>query len=158
MTTTSYAIALGSNRPGRHGGPRDEVRAALAALDGVYAVSPILTTAPLGPSIRAFANAAALVRSRLTPPEMLARLKAIERDFGRRRGRRWGARVIDLDIVLWSGGRWRSAGLTVPHIAYAQRAFVLHPLAAIAGAWRDPWNGRRIRQLRHGVDRRRPRP
>lgn len=158
MTTTSYAIALGSNRPGRHGGPRDEIRAALAALPGVYAVSPILITAPVGPSIRAFANAAALIESPLAPPAMLARLKAVERAFGRRRGQRWGARVIDLDIILWSGGKWRSRGLTVPHPAYASRAFVLHPLAAIAGDWRDPWDGRRIRHLRHGVDRRRPRP
>ncbi len=158
MTTTSYAIALGSNRPGRHGGPRDEIRAALAALDGVYAVSPIITTAPVGPSIRAFANAAALVESDLTPPQMLAALKAIERRFGRRRGQRWGARVIDLDIILWSGGRWRSAGLTVPHIAYAERAFVLHPLAHIAADWRDPRDGRRIRHMRQSVDRRRPRP
>lgn len=158
MTTTSYAIALGSNRPGRHGGPRDEIRAALAALDGVYAVSPIITTAPVGPSIRAFANAAALVESDLTPPQMLAALKAIERRFGRRRGQRWGARVIDLDIILWSGGRWRSAGLTVPHIAYADRAFVLQPLAHIAADWRDPRDGRRIRHMRQSVDRRRPRP
>lgn len=158
MTTTSYAIALGSNRPGRHGGPRDEIRAALAALGGVYAVSPILTTAPIGPSIRAFANAAALVESPLDPPAMLALLKAIERDFGRRRGQRWGARVIDLDIILWSGGQWRSPGLIVPHPAYATRDFVLHPLSAIAGAWRDPRDGRFVRHMRHGVDRRRPRP
>lgn len=158
MTTTSYAIALGSNRPGRHGAPRDEIRAALAALGGVYAVSPIITTAPVGPSIRAFANAAALVESDLTPPQMLAALKAIERRFGRRRGQRWGARVIDLDIILWSGGQWRSAGLTVPHIAYADRAFVLHPLVHIAADWRDPRDGRRIRHMRQSVDRRRPRP
>jgi 2-amino-4-hydroxy-6-hydroxymethyldihydropteridine diphosphokinase len=158
MTTTSYAIALGSNRPGKHGGPRDEIRAALAELSGVYAVSPILTTAPVGPSIRAFANAAALVESPLDPPRMLARLKAIERDFGRRPGQRWGARVIDLDIILWSGGQWRSRGLIVPHVAYTARDFVLHPLAAIAADWRDPRDGRRVRHMRHGVDRRRPRP
>ncbi|MET4897180.1 2-amino-4-hydroxy-6-hydroxymethyldihydropteridine diphosphokinase [Sphingomonadaceae bacterium jetA1] len=157
MTTTSYAIALGSNRPGRHGGPRDEVIAALAALPGVRAVSPIIVTPPLGPSIRAFANAAALVDSPLDPPAMLAQLKAIERRFGRRRGQRWGARVIDLDIILWSGGLWRSPGLAVPHPAYAVRDFVLEPLAAIAPDWRDPRDGRWIRHLRHGVDRRRPR-
>ncbi|WP_294236054.1 2-amino-4-hydroxy-6-hydroxymethyldihydropteridine diphosphokinase [uncultured Sphingomonas sp.] len=162
MTTTSYAIALGSNRRGRHGHPQAEVRAALAAIGAaigeVRAVSPIITTAPIGPSIRAFANAAALVDSPLDPPAMLKRLKAIERDFGRRRGQRWGARVIDLDIVLWSGGVWRSPGLAVPHPAYAARDFVLHPLAGIAGDWRDPRDGRRVRHLRHGVDRRRPRP
>lgn len=162
MTTTSYAIALGSNRPGRHGGPHAEVRAALAAMEvtigTVTAVSPILTTAPVGPSIRAFANAAALVKSALTPSEMLAELKGIERRFGRRRGQRWGARVIYLDIILWSGGKWRSPELIVPHIAYADRAFVLHPLAQIAADWRDPRDGRRISHMRHGVDRRRPRP
>src|SRR5436309_1445064 len=108
MTTTSYAIALGSNRPGRHGGPHAEVRAALAAMEvtigTVTAVSPILTTAPVGPSIRAFANAAALVEMALTPSEMLADLKGSERRSGRRRGHRWGARVIDLDIIPCSGG------------------------------------------------------
>jgi 2-amino-4-hydroxy-6-hydroxymethyldihydropteridine diphosphokinase len=162
MTTTSYAIALGSNRPGRHGGPRDEIRAALAAIGAtvgvVRAISPIIATAPIGPSIRAFANAVALVDSTCDPAAMLRHLKAIEQDFGRRRGQRWGARVIDLDIVLWSEGRWRSAGLIVPHIAYASRDFVLHPLAAIVPDWRDPRNGRSVRQMRHGVDRRRPRP
>ncbi|WP_394663368.1 2-amino-4-hydroxy-6-hydroxymethyldihydropteridine diphosphokinase [uncultured Sphingomonas sp.] len=158
MTTTSYAIALGSNRPGRHGSPQDEIRAALAAIGGVRRVSPIITTAPVGPSIRAFANAAVLVDSPLAPPAMLRYLKAIERQFGRRRGQRWGARVIDLDIILWSGGRWRSPELAVPHIAYATRSFVLHPLAAIVPDWRDPRDGRTVRQMRHGVDQRRPRP
>ncbi len=158
MTTTSYAISLGSNRPGRHGSPQDEIRAALAAIGGVRRVSPIITTAPVGPSIRAFANAAALVDSPLAPPAMLRHLKAIEQDFGRRRGQRWGARVIDLDIILWSGGRWRSPELAVPHIAYATRSFVLHPLAAIVPDWRDPRDGRTVRQMRHGVDQRRPRP
>jgi 2-amino-4-hydroxy-6-hydroxymethyldihydropteridine diphosphokinase len=162
MTTTSYAIALGSNRPGRHGGTRDEIRAALAVIGStigvVRAVSTIITTAPIGPSIRAFANAAALVDSVCDPAAMLRHLKAIEQDFGRRAGQRWGARVIDLDIILWSEGCWRSTGLIVPHVAYASRDFVLRPLAAIAPDWRDPRDGRSVRQMRHGVDRRRPRP
>ena len=55
---------------------------------------------------RDFANAVALVESGLEPPAMLARLKGIERDFGRRASRRWGPRVLDLDIALWSGGRF----------------------------------------------------
>jgi 2-amino-4-hydroxy-6-hydroxymethyldihydropteridine diphosphokinase len=64
------------------------------------------------------------------------RLKSIERDFGRRPGKRWGPRVLDLDIVLWSGGRVRTRGLTVPHPELARRSFVLLPLAAIAPNWR----------------------
>jgi len=156
MTRATYLIGLGSNRPGRHGGPAAEVRAALAAIGGVVAASPVVASAPLGPSIRRYANAAALVESDLPPPAMLAHLKAIERAFGRRRGRRWGMRVIDLDIVLWSGGAWASPGLAVPHPAFRTRAFVLGPAAGLAPGWRDPVTGRTLRQLAHAVDRRRP--
>src|SRR5206468_7269624 len=85
---------------------------------------------------RDFANAVALVESTLDPPAMLERLKTIERGFGRRRGKRWGQRVLDLDIVLWSGGRWASRRLNIPHAALEHRAFVLGPLAAIAPDWR----------------------
>ena len=159
MTATSprwrYAIGLGSNRRGRHGAPADEVRAALAAV-GAGASSPIMASAPLGPSTRRFANAAALIESDEPPPILLARLKAIEAAFGRRRGRRWGARVIDLDILLWSGGRWRSPTLTIPHVALAERGFVLAPLARLAPGWRDPATGRTVRQLRHRLTTRRP--
>jgi len=158
MGRTIYAIGIGSNRRSRHGAPADAVRAAIAAIGGTIAVSPIIASDPLGPSIRRFANGAVLIASDEAPPALLARLKAIERGFGRRRGRRWGARVIDLDILLWSAGRWRERGLIVPHAALAQRAFVLGPLAAIAPRWRDPVSGRTIRQLAHAVDRPRPRP
>ncbi|HVJ00300.1 MAG TPA: 2-amino-4-hydroxy-6-hydroxymethyldihydropteridine diphosphokinase [Sphingomonas sp.] len=157
MVKTSYVVALGSNRRGRHGGPRAEIAAALAAIGGVVAASPIVTTAPLGPSIRRFANAVAIVESEEAPPALLDRLKRIERDFGRRRGRRWGARVIDLDIILWSGGVWADARLVVPHCAFRERGFVLAPLLAVAPGWRDPLTGRTVRQLahrRHMVDRR----
>jgi 2-amino-4-hydroxy-6-hydroxymethyldihydropteridine diphosphokinase len=158
MATTIYAIGLGSNRRGRHGAPAAEVRAALAAIGGVIAVSRIIVSDPLGPSIRRFANAAALIETEEAPRALLARLKAIEAAFGRRRGRRWGARVIDLDILLWSGGAWRDARLLVPHPALAARAFVLTPLAAIAPGWRVPTHNRTVRQLAHMVDRPRPRP
>jgi len=157
MATAIYAIGIGSNRRGRHGGPAAEVRAAIAAIGGLVAASPVIGSAPLGPSIRRFANAAILIDSDESPPALLARLKRIEAAFGRRRGRRWGARVIDLDILLWSGGRWREPGLTVPHVALASRAFVLGPLARIAPDWRVPPDERSVRQLSHAVDRPRPR-
>jgi 2-amino-4-hydroxy-6-hydroxymethyldihydropteridine diphosphokinase len=127
-------------------------------IGGVVVVSSIAYTPPLGPSTRIFANAAALIESDETPPALLARLKTIERALGRRRGRRWGARVIDLDIVLWSGGRWHDRSLTIPHAAFRARRFVLAPLAAIAGGWRDPVTGRSVRQLLKLVDRRRTAP
>lgn len=157
MDRATYLIALGSNRPGRAGRPRAVLRAALARLPGrVAAVSPMIDSAPLGPSIRRYANAAALVESALAPPAMLAALKAIERDFGRRRGRRWGARVLDLDIILWSGGIWRSPGLDIPHRAFRTRAFVLGPAASIAPRWRDPATRLTMTQLAARLARPRP--
>ena len=148
MGTTSYAIALGSNRPGRLGPPEREIAAAIAALGPVSAVSPVLRTPALGPSKRRYANAAAILETSESPPELLARLKAIERAFGRRPGLRWGARVIDLDIILWSEGAWSGPGLTIPHPQFRVRSFVLRPLARIAPMWRDPLTGRSVRQLR----------
>ena len=135
-----YAIALGSNRRhGRHGPPRAVVAAAIARLEdgfGLFAASPIVLNPAVGGAGRDFANAVALVESRLDPPEMLAAVKAVEQAFGRRPGKRWAARVLDLDLVAWSGGTYASPSLTIPHPRLAERDFVLGPLAAIAPGWR----------------------
>jgi 2-amino-4-hydroxy-6-hydroxymethyldihydropteridine diphosphokinase len=135
-----YAIAIGSNRPhGRFGRPAGVVEAAIARLDedfGLFDASPIVLNPAHGGAGRDFANAVALVESDLDPPQMLKRLKTIESDFGRRRSRRWGPRVLDLDIALWSGGRFRSRRLNIPHAQLSKRTFVLQPLAAIAPGWR----------------------
>jgi 2-amino-4-hydroxy-6-hydroxymethyldihydropteridine diphosphokinase len=158
MGTATYALALGSNRRSRFGSPARTIAAAVRAIGDARAVSPVWRTAAMGPSTRAYANAVVLVDSDEDPPAMLARMKAIERAFGRRRGRRWGARVIDIDLVLWSGGAWVGPGLVVPHPAYRTRDFVLRPLVAVAPGWRDPIGGRTPRQLLALVDRRAPRP
>jgi 2-amino-4-hydroxy-6-hydroxymethyldihydropteridine diphosphokinase len=146
MGKTSYALALGSNRRSRRGSPAETVRAAIEAL-GADAASRTRLTPALGPAGRSFANAAALVTSDLDPPEMLEALKATERDFGRRPGRRWGPRVLDLDILLWSGGAWGADSLVIPHPEMRRRLFVLEPLADIAPTWRDPVTGLTVRQL-----------
>jgi len=151
--THHYLIALGSNR--RHhlfGGPRAVLDAALVALVdagvAIQKVSPVLLTAPIGPSLRRYANAAALIATDRAPDELLGLLKRIERRFGRRKGgQRWTARVLDLDIVLWDGGAWSSPGLTVPHILFRERDFVLRPSVAVAPGWRDPVSGLSLRQL-----------
>jgi len=150
-----YAIALGSNRRSRHGGPAATLRAALARLQPV-AVSRTHATPALGPAGRGFANAVAIVESRLAPDALLVELKALERAFGRRPGRRWGARVLDLDIILWSEGPWGGPGPIVPHAAFRERAFVLEPLAEVAADWRDPVGGLTVRQLLARL--RRPQP
>jgi 2-amino-4-hydroxy-6-hydroxymethyldihydropteridine diphosphokinase len=146
MGRTSYAIALGSNRRGRHGSPAATLRAAAAAL-GAARISRIRSTAALGTAGRGFANAVALVESALDPGNLLDDLKAVERDFGRRPGRRWGPRVLDLDIILWSGGAWAEPGLIVPHPEFRARRFVLEPLAELVPGWRDPVSGATVRQL-----------
>jgi 2-amino-4-hydroxy-6-hydroxymethyldihydropteridine diphosphokinase len=64
--------------------------------------------------------------------------------------------VLDLDVALWSGGKWRSRRLTIPHPELGKRSFVLEPLAAIAPSWRVA--GRlTARHLARRLARRRPR-
>jgi len=157
MAKTSYAIALGSNRRSRHGSPAETLRAALAALRPV-AASTIRTTPAMGPAGRSFANAVATVESELAPDALLAELKALERAFGRRGGRRWGPRVLDLDIVLWSEGAWGGPGPLVPHPEFRRRDFVLKPLAEVAPGWRDPVTGATMRHLLARLTTLRPTP
>lgn len=150
---TTILIALGSNRRhGRHGPPARVVAAAIEALAGAgltpVAISPIIATAPLGPGTRRYANAVVAVASELALPLVLARLQRIERDFGRRRGRRWGDRVLDLDILGAGAAVWRAGGLQVPHPRLAERRFVLDPLVSVAPGWRHPRLGLTVRQLR----------
>ncbi len=147
----TYLIALGSNRRhAQYGAPPRVVAAAidqLGAIGTVVARSSIIASAPLGPSRGRYANAAAVLHCGLAPLALLDRLQRIERDFGRRRTRRWGARVIDLDILLWSGGLFAAPRLIIPHPALQTRRFVLDPASQVAPGWRDPVGGRSIRQL-----------
>ncbi|MBX7497111.1 2-amino-4-hydroxy-6-hydroxymethyldihydropteridine diphosphokinase [Qipengyuania sp. 6B39] len=148
-----YLIAVGSNMrvPGI-GGPRHVVEAAVAALAteslDVLAASPVIDSAPVGPSRRRYANAAVVVETLRDPPALLGVLQAIEHAFGRKRqGAPWRARQLDLDIVLWSGGFWLGSGLTVPHPRFRERPFVLVPAAQVAPNWRDPASSLTLRQL-----------
>ena len=118
-----------------------------AALGTVSARSRIIETEPLGPALRRFANAALVIESELDPDAMLSGLKKIERDFGRRSARRWGDRVVDLDIILWSEGAYVSNRLTIPHSEFRNRDFVLRPANEIAANWRDPMSGLLVRHL-----------
>ena len=137
--------------------------AAIACLDvtlgEVLAAAPIIDSAPVGPSLRRYANSAVLLRTWHAPCALLGELKATERAFGRiAGGQRWGARVLDLDIILWDGGPYTSRALTIPHQAFRDRAFVLAPAAAIAPTWRDPLTRLTLRQLHARLTRRRTLP
>jgi 2-amino-4-hydroxy-6-hydroxymethyldihydropteridine diphosphokinase len=122
----------------------------------LFDASEIMLNPAQGMYGREFANAVALVESGLEPAQMLLALKGMERDFGRRPGRRWGSRVLDLDIVAWSGGAYVGRGLAIPHRRLTERRFVLEPLASIAPNW--PLLGRlNARHLAHRLARRAPR-
>lgn len=152
-----YLVGIGSNRRHiRHGRPQGVVEAAIARLDTdfmLFDASPILLNPAFGGAGRDFANAAAMIESELEPEAMLAELKSIERDFGRKPGRRWAERVLDLDILAWSGGRYRSRGLIIPHSGFADRPSAVIPAAIIAPNWPLP-DGLRIRHLKERVGKR----
>lgn len=145
------------------GGPREAIEAALAALEAeglaLEAISPITVSAPIGPALRHYANAVVLVAADLDPARLLSLLQRIEHVFGRRRrGRKWRARPLDLDIVLWSGGAWSGASLRIPHPRFRDRRFVVGPASAISPSWRDPETGLTLRQLAARLTRPRPLP
>lgn len=157
---TEVAIGLGSNRShGRYGRPKEVLLAAVRALEaeGVQLVclSPIIETAPLGPSLRRYANAVLRARWAGSAEALLALLKGQEQAFGRRRGLRWGARVLDCDLLAFGTERVLLRGLEVPHPRLHQRAFVLNPFASVWPDWRHPVRHETVRQMRHRLLRRR---
>lgn len=128
-------------------------------LGNVLARSPVIDSAPVGPSLRRYANAALVLESALDPLDLLTALQWLEHQLGRvRRGQRWRSRVIDLDLVLWSDGVVAERRLSVPHPLFRQRDFVLGPAAAIAPGWRDPLTGLTLAHLHARLTRRRPLP
>lgn len=161
--THRFLIAIGSNRPAKGDlGPSKLVAKAVSALReaefSIEYVAKTITTPPMGPARRRFANSAAVIASDMCPDDLLLQLKAIERTLGRRTGQRWGDRTIDLDIILWSGGSFRGVDppLTIPHASFRSRGFVLQPAAEIAPDWRDPVTGLSLRQLAFRQKKRRP--
>ncbi len=131
-------LALGSNLGDR----RANLRAAVARLvPGVVVerVSSLYETEPAYVVDQPrFLNAALRGRTALDPRGLLAHLKEIERDLGRTAGRRFGARVIDLDILLYDDLGLTTEELTIPHPRMAERPFVLVPLAEIAPGLTPP--------------------
>lgn len=99
----------------------------------IIRVSSYYETDPVGVLDQpAFINAAAGVRTRLSPDELLAALLQVETDMGRVRKKRWGPRLVDLDLLLYNSKVIITLHLQVPHPEMASRGFVLLPLAEIA--------------------------
>ena len=131
-------VGLGANV----GDPRRQLAEALKRLHAaveveVTRVSTFYRNPPLGPADQPwYVNAAARVRTRLGPEELLGLLQQVEAAMGRVRGERWGPRRLDLDLLLYNGEVIFAPDLVVPHPEMHRRGFVLVPLAEIAPqAW-----------------------
>ena len=114
-------------------------------------VSSMIETAPVGVEDQPqFLNACCLVRTGLLARRLLSELHRIERELGRDRPseRRWGPRLIDLDLLLFDDLILDEPGLTIPHPRMHERRFVLDPLAEIAAGWVQPVLARTILELR----------
>jgi 2-amino-4-hydroxy-6-hydroxymethyldihydropteridine diphosphokinase len=108
---------------------------AICALDGVtsLALSPLYSSKPVGPQDQPdYVNAVLRINTSLSAQQLLTELQQIETAHGRVRNIRWGARTLDLDILLFGNAIINDANLIVPHVEMANRGFVLYPLADIA--------------------------
>jgi 2-amino-4-hydroxy-6-hydroxymethyldihydropteridine diphosphokinase len=147
-------IALGANLPSpRFGPPRATLEAALAAIEAagvrVLKRSSWWESEPVPASDQPwYVNGVAAVATRLEPMPLLALLHRIEAEFGRVRGARNEARLLDLDLLAYGDRRLEGAEPPlVPHPRLADRAFVLLPLAEVAPDWRHPVTGETVRQM-----------
>ncbi|MEK8090341.1 2-amino-4-hydroxy-6-hydroxymethyldihydropteridine diphosphokinase [Thermithiobacillus plumbiphilus] len=144
-------IGLGSNLHG----PASQVGRALEALAGLpgcrlIASSRLYRTAPVGGIAQPdYVNAVAGLETTLDPEALFDCLLAIEAGAGRQRQleQRWGPRVLDLDLLFYGDRVMHGERLEIPHPRACERAFVLGPLAEVAGDWvlpggltaRDAW-------------------
>ena len=146
---TAY-IALGANLGDREG----TMRAALRMLGEdddikVTRVSTFIENPAVGGAEDSppFLNAAAELRTTLSPRELLERLLDVERRLGRERRQRWAPRTIDLDLLLYEDRVIREDDLVVPHPRMHERRFVLEPLARIAPGVMHPELGMTVAAL-----------
>lgn len=130
-------LLLGANLGDRAAALRRAIRG-LNRLDGcrVIRVSRVYETAPVGPSEKPYLNQAVELATERSAIGLLIEAKRLEAAAGRRPGIRWGARVLDVDLVSLGSERVRTPWLTVPHAAMAGRAFAATPLGDVCPAWR----------------------
>ena len=131
---TRCYIGLGSNLAD----PAEKLRSALDAIKLIpdtrlVGSSPFYTSAPVGPGEQPdYVNAVAELETSLPAESLLDALQAIENEHGRERKVRWGARTLDLDILLFGDTVTSTDRLSVPHPRIPERNFVLVPLADLA--------------------------
>ncbi|MAI35459.1 MAG: 2-amino-4-hydroxy-6-hydroxymethyldihydropteridine diphosphokinase [Rubripirellula sp.] len=148
-------ISFGSNLGDRHALIADAAKAvaSLPMVNGMQA-SRLFETPPIGGPTgqEPFLNAVAAFDTEASAREVLGCLQALETDLGRKRRQRWGARAIDLDVVLHGELVGGGTGLIVPHPRYTARQFVLQPACDVAAHYRDPRFGWTLERLARHID------
>ncbi len=142
-------VSVGSNLGDRWGHLAHAARA-LRAVPGIAVVgaSRVRETAPLGPEGQGrYLNAVLALETVLTPDRLLSVLQRVEASALRRRAQRWGARTLDLDLLLYADRQLRTPALTIPHPALAARRFVLAPLAELCPRCPVPGTGAAVEEL-----------
>ncbi len=133
-----YYLSLGTNQGNRLRNLKN-ARSALRKIGEVRTQSPVYETEPWGDADQAaFLNAVVVLESSLRPFRLLRKLKRFELELGRLRTRRWGPRVIDLDILDWQGEPLSTSVLTIPHPLMEERGFVLRPLCDVDKEFKLP--------------------
>lgn len=137
-------LGLGSNLHQ----PVAQVRQALKQLNVVDGIEEITTssfyrTPPWGDEQQDdFINAVMQIETSLEPVILLAKLQSVENAMGRQRGsRRWGPRLIDIDLLLYGDRQYHSDVLDIPHPRMHERAFVLVPLSELDANLEIPGRG-----------------
>ena len=128
-------IGIGSNLGDRKANALEAVdRVSKLPTTRLVRASSLYESEPLGDAKTWFVNSVIEIETDFPPDELLKRLKAIEKAMGRKRvkGKRWGSRIIDLDILLCDQEVVEKRTLKVPHPEMHKRRFVLMPLAELA--------------------------
>jgi len=114
-----------------------------------FRMSRMFRTPPIGGPVGQppFVNAVAAIETQLSVWDVWEAIQQTELRFGRRRDRRWEARRIDLDILLYDYVRIWTPQLKVPHPRMCMRRFILLPATDVARDWRDPVSGQTIGEL-----------
>src|SRR4029453_450132 len=143
-------IGIGSNLGDRRANTGEAIEK-VAQLPGTRVVraSSLYESEPLGDAKTWFVNSVIEIESELTAEALLKKLQAIEEAMGRKRvkGKRWGSRIIDLDILLFDQDVIDKRNLKIPHPELHKRRFVLLPLAELAPQVIHPQLGQSISTL-----------
>ena len=122
-------LSLGSNLGDR----MEHLRQGVESRTGLVAVSPVYETEPVGgPDQGAFLNIVAELDVDLDPYELLGLCHRIESAAQRVRDVRWGPRTLDVDIIWMDGIELDTERLTIPHVRWKERRFVMAPLRDLA--------------------------